>query len=69
MNSEYKIVKGNKVHKTAIINWEKIIIGKGNVFFPYSIIGTDAQHSYEKTNGKLIIVPLDMLPLLPPYEE
>ncbi len=55
MNKDYKIIKGNKVHSTAVVNWDRIIIGRGNIFFPYSVIGTDAQHSYEKTNGKLII--------------
>ena len=55
MDKDFKNIKGNKVHKTAIINWEKIEIGKGNIFYPYSVIGSDAQHSYEKTKGKLVI--------------
>ena len=55
MNKDFMNIKGNKVHKTSIINWEQIEIGTGNIFYPYSVIGSDAQHSYEKTNGKLII--------------
>ncbi len=55
MKKDYKIIKGNKVHKTAIVNWDNIDIGTGNIFYPYSVIGTDAQHSYDNTYGKLVI--------------
>ncbi|MDB9826045.1 hypothetical protein OAB97_02650 [Candidatus Pelagibacter sp.] len=55
MNEGYKIIKGNKVHKTAIINWKKLVIGKGNIFGPYSIIGTDAQWPGNKSSGKIYI--------------
>ena len=53
MNEDYKIIEGNKVHKTAIINWKKLVIGKGNIFGPYSIIGTDAQWPGNKSFGKI----------------
>ena len=55
MNKDYKIIKGNKVHKTSIINWDNLEIGKDNVFYPYCVIGEDAQHPYKKSNGKLVI--------------
>jgi len=55
MNSKFINIKGNKVHETAIINWDNLIIGKGNTFYPYCVIGTDAQHTYKKTEGKLKI--------------
>lgn len=55
MSNEYKIINGNKIHETSIINWEKVEIGTNNIFYPYSIIGEDAQHPHKKSNGKLII--------------
>lgn len=48
---KYKKIKGNLVHKTAIINWNKLDIGKGNLIGPNVIIGTDAQHPKEKSYG------------------
>ena len=36
--------KGNLIHKTAIINWKKLIIGKNNIIGPYVVIGNFAQH-------------------------
>ncbi len=32
MNSKFININGNKVHETAIINWDNLIIGKGNTF-------------------------------------
>lgn len=55
MKKNFEIIKGNKVHKTAVINWDNIIIGKKNIFYPYSVIGFDAQHTYAKTSGRLVI--------------
>ncbi len=52
---DFKKIKGNLIHKTAIINWSKIIIGKGNVIGPYSVIGNNAQFPNKKSNGKIII--------------
>ena len=48
---KYKKIKGNFVHKTALINWNKLDIGKGNLIGPNVIIGTDAQHPKEKSYG------------------
>ena len=51
----FKKIKGNLVHKSSIINWDKVKIGKGNIIGPNVIIGTEAQHPYEKSNGKIVI--------------
>ena len=47
--------KGNLIHKTAIINWKKLSIGKNNIIGPYVVIGNFAQHPKMKSNGKIII--------------
>jgi len=52
---EFKKIKGNLIHKTAIIDWKKLIIGKGNIIGPYVVIGNSAQHPYSKSKGKIII--------------
>ena len=46
---------GNKVHKSAIVEWDNINIGTGNVIGPFACVGTDAQHITEVSNGKLEI--------------
>jgi UDP-N-acetylglucosamine acyltransferase len=51
----FKRVRGNIVHKSAVINWDKLDIGKGNFIGPNVIIGTDAQHPREKSLGKIKI--------------
>ena len=51
----FKKIKGNLVHKTAIINWKKLIIGKNNVIGPYVVVGNAAQHPYSKSNGLIYI--------------
>ena len=43
--------KRNSIHPTAIINWEKVRMGSGNVVGPFVCIGTDAQHVAQKSNG------------------
>lgn len=53
--NNYNKIKGNIIHKTSIINWERVKIGKGNFIGPYVVIGTDAQHPYKKSKGKIII--------------
>lgn len=45
----------NDIHPTAIINWERVTIGKGNVIGPYVCIGTDAQHRSEQSDGVIQI--------------
>lgn len=52
---KYKKIKGNFIHKTAVINWNKLIIGKGNRIGPYVVIGNNAQHPKTKSNGVIII--------------
>lgn len=52
---EFKKIKGNLIHKTAVINWNKVIIGKGNVIGPYSVIGNSAQFPKKRSNGKIFI--------------
>ena len=47
--------KGNLIHKTAIINWNKLSIGKNNIIGPYSVIGNFPQHPKMKSYGKIII--------------
>lgn len=52
---DYRNFKGNLIHKTAIINWKNLIIGKGNTVGPYVLIGNDPQHPSSKPLGKVII--------------
>ena len=55
LKSSFKKIKGNYVHKTAIINWKKLIIGKDNIVGPHVIIGAEPQHPREKSNGVIKI--------------
>ena len=52
---KYKKIKNNLIHTTAVINWEKIKIGVGNIIGPYVVIGNDAQHPKHKSNGLIYI--------------
>tara|TARA_B100001057_G_C22677623_1_gene882463 strand:- start:464 stop:1060 length:597 start_codon:yes stop_codon:yes gene_type:complete len=52
---DFRKIKDNLIHKTAIINWKKLKIGKGNIIGPYVIIGTDAQHTNDKSDGYIKI--------------
>ena len=52
---KYKKIKGNLIHPTAIINWKKLDIGKGNKIGPYVVIGNEPQYPKEKNLGKIII--------------
>ena len=47
------------LNNTAIINWDRIKIGTGNIFYPYTVIGFESQHTYEKTYGNLLIGTFD----------
>ena len=47
----YKKIKGNLVHNTAVINWKRLVIGKNNIIGPYVTIGEDANHPYEESKG------------------
>ncbi len=52
---KYLKIKNNLVHKTAVINWKKIKIGKGNVFGPYVVVGNIPQWSKKKSSGFIYI--------------
>ena len=52
---KFKKIKGNLVHNTAVINWNKLLIGKGNIIGPYVVIGNNAQHPKSKSNGVISI--------------
>ena len=43
--------KNNQIHPTAIINWNKVQLGKGNIIGPYSCIGMDAMTYSQKSEG------------------
>ena len=51
----FKKIKDNLIHTTAVINWKKITIGKGNIIGPYVIIGNNAQHPKLKNDGIITI--------------
>lgn len=46
---------GNKVHKSALVEWSHVKIGIGNVIGPFACIGTGAQHIGEVSKGKIEI--------------
>ena len=58
---KYKKIKGNLIHDTAVINWKKLIIGKGNTIGPYVVIGNNAQHPNNKSKGSIIIGDLSLI--------
>jgi UDP-N-acetylglucosamine acyltransferase len=45
----------NNIHPTAIINWDKVVIGSGNTIGPYVCIGTDAQSTKDSSDGTIEI--------------
>ena len=53
--TDYEERDGNRIHVTAIINWDQVEIGTGNEIGPYVCIGTDAQHTREPSEGKITI--------------
>jgi len=55
LNSNYELIKGNYVHKSAIVDWDNITIGVENIFGPMAIIGASAQHKYYESSGKIHI--------------
>ena len=52
---KFKRIKGNLIHSTAVINWDELIIGKGNIIGPYVVIGNKAQWKNKKNSGKIKI--------------
>jgi UDP-N-acetylglucosamine acyltransferase len=53
--NDFKTYKGNKIHNTALVDFDNLLIGKGNVIGPYAIIAGCAQHSKSKSLGKVVI--------------
>ena len=51
----WRELHGNKIHDTAVVDWDRVDIGTGNEIGPYVCIGTDAQHRTEPSDGKIII--------------
>ena len=51
----FKKIKGNLIHKTAVINWNKVKIGKNNIIGPYVVIGSSPQWKNKKSSGKIFI--------------
>ena len=47
--------KGNLIHRSALINWKNVEMGKNNIIGPYVVIGNVAQHPRLKSNGKIVI--------------
>ena len=54
-SSEYRYLFGNKVHRTAVVAWDQLQIGTGNVIGPFACIGGEAQHRSAKSIGKVVI--------------
>ena len=52
---KYKKIKDNLIHRTAIIDWKNLVIGKGNIIGPYVVIGNIPQHPKKKSSGKIYI--------------
>ena len=50
---KFKKIKGNLIHPTAIINWDELIIGKGNIIGPYVVIGNKHNGKIKKIQEKL----------------
>ena len=51
----FKKIKGNYIHKTSVINWKQLIIGKNNLIGPYVVIGNSPQWPNKKSKGKIVI--------------
>lgn len=47
----YEYIDGNLIHKTAIINWERVRLGTGNTIGPYTCVGTEPPNVSEVSDG------------------
>ena len=47
----YEFIAGNLIHKTAIINWERVRLGIGNTIGPYACVGTEPPNVSEVSDG------------------
>ena len=55
LEGEWLMVGGNKIHKTCVIS-DNVVMGTGNVFYPYAVIGVPGFiRNSENANGKIII--------------
>ena len=55
LDDNYELVKDNFVHKKAFINWDNLVIGTGNIFGPFTLLGSEAQHKYSNAKGNIQI--------------
>jgi len=55
MQSEYLAKHNNRIHPTAVINWEKVKLGHGNYIGAYACIGMDAMTYSQESNGLIEI--------------
>ena len=55
LDDNYELIKDNFVHKKAFINWNNLVIGTGNIFGPFTLLGSEAQHKYSNTKGNIQI--------------
>ena len=47
----YEYIDGNLIHRTAIINWERVRLGRGNTIGPYACVGTEPPNLSEVSDG------------------
>ena len=47
----YQYIDGNLIHRTAIINWERVRLGRGNTIGPYACVGTEPPNVSEVSDG------------------
>lgn len=47
----YEYINGNLIHKTAIINWDRVRLGSGNTIGPYACVGTEPPNVSEVSDG------------------
>ena len=55
MTSDWYYVGSNKIHKTALINWDVVEMGENNIIGAYSCFGTDSQSIRDKATGVISI--------------
>ena len=53
--SDWYYVGSNKIHKTALINWDVVEMGENNIIGAYTCIGTDAQSIKDESTGVISI--------------
>ena len=53
--NDWYYVGSNKIHKTALINWDVVEMGENNIIGAYTCIGTDAQSIKDESTGVISI--------------